>query len=616
MICTPLLVRHPAPHPTESLPGYMLRLAEENGYPSPWRVCLLAGLKQNEIRTSGFQVEKLAAVSNQPSSRLREISFSAPSERPRWARLLNHPVVPTDLSLMECRICPDCVAELGFIEAHWHLRLMLACPKHLRLALVQCSSCGKALRWFRPGLLECQCGASLLRQCVNSIAADQASLLAVIRAKVIGEECRGGNPTSLPLANLCAMDVRSLLATIRILGKYQLLADGADATADERQIVFAATLALSDWPNKFVHLLRSLGEQPGVAASGSVGKQFDGIYRSLTKNKAIVKGQVGFLRAAFIDFVQNHWGLGFVDRKLSRSATGHESRYITLAEFARRVGVQPRTAARLLNSGTHASRRVPCGRSNRVIVDTVSDGAIVKSPGLILRTRDAARQLSLPVSVILELRRLGVFQVRNLPPEYPGWHERDVADFERSLTGVNATSGAAKSTETIALSKFMNNRHLSPVLKAGLIRNLFLRAIPVVGCRQPCIGALQIPIESYRQYVSLASQIETGTSSIAEVARELSCDPATLPGLVRLGHLRAIRTARALRIDNQSVSEFASAYTCLAPHSNSLGTSTRALMRKCRERGLDMLLVERKGRSTFQAFIRNSDLHHVVKPAA
>ena len=75
---TPLLVRHPAPYPTESLVGYVLRLAEENGYASPWSVYSLAGLKQNEIRTSGFKLEKLAAIINRPASELESIGFSAP----------------------------------------------------------------------------------------------------------------------------------------------------------------------------------------------------------------------------------------------------------------------------------------------------------------------------------------------------------------------------------------------------------------------------------------------------------------------------------------------------------------------------------------------------------
>jgi hypothetical protein len=120
---TPLLVRHPAPYPTESLVGYVLRLAEENGYNSPWSVYNLAGLKQNEIWTTGFKLAKLAAIINRPASELDHIRFSAPVNQPRWARLLRHCLVPTDLNIVNPGLCPRCVADKGFIEAHWHLTL-------------------------------------------------------------------------------------------------------------------------------------------------------------------------------------------------------------------------------------------------------------------------------------------------------------------------------------------------------------------------------------------------------------------------------------------------------------------------------------------------------------
>src|ERR1035441_10224366 len=121
---TPLLFRHPAPHPTESLVGYVLRLSEVNGYNSMWSVYNLAGLKQNEVRTCGFKVEKLAAIVNRSSSELDKIGFSAPPDQPRWARLLGHSVVPTDLNILTSGLCPSCVAEKGFIDAQWHLTLM------------------------------------------------------------------------------------------------------------------------------------------------------------------------------------------------------------------------------------------------------------------------------------------------------------------------------------------------------------------------------------------------------------------------------------------------------------------------------------------------------------
>src|ERR1019366_7679275 len=157
----PLLVRHPATNPTESLVGYALRLSEKNGYVSPWSLCQLAGMRQRELQTAGIKIEKLAAVANRSVFELNRIAFS-PGDNRKLFSLLGHRLTSTDLSISQPSICPRCIAEKGFIEAHWHLKLMVACPSHQCVATSHCPNCAKRLRWFRPGLLECECGGNLL----------------------------------------------------------------------------------------------------------------------------------------------------------------------------------------------------------------------------------------------------------------------------------------------------------------------------------------------------------------------------------------------------------------------------------------------------------------------
>jgi hypothetical protein len=138
---TPLLVRHPAPYPTESLLGYVLRLTEKNGYPSPSAVCRLAGIKQNDLGAIGLRVERLAAIASCGVADLNQIAFALSVNGRRSSQLLGHRLVPTELSLAKPRLCPQCVAEKGFIEAHWHLELMVACPIHRCLATSECPKC-------------------------------------------------------------------------------------------------------------------------------------------------------------------------------------------------------------------------------------------------------------------------------------------------------------------------------------------------------------------------------------------------------------------------------------------------------------------------------------------
>ena len=183
---TPLLVRHPAPFLTESLFGYILRLSEENGYTTPWSLLLLAQIRQHEARSTGIQVAKLAQVSNRPQTELESISYRWPGDRPRSCRLLGHLLTPWELVVTRPKLCPECVAEKGFIEAHFDLALMTGCPVHSRSLLSRCPGCMKPLRWFRPGLLECHCGASLRNADLPAISGAEADLLDIMRRKTLG----------------------------------------------------------------------------------------------------------------------------------------------------------------------------------------------------------------------------------------------------------------------------------------------------------------------------------------------------------------------------------------------------------------------------------------------
>lgn len=106
----PLLVRHPPPHPTESLFGYVARLTEANGYASPRDLYRLAGMNRNETSASNFCFSKFAAISNHPAYWLERIACkSSQSEFPILG-LLGNTVGASDLTLTGARVCPDCVA--------------------------------------------------------------------------------------------------------------------------------------------------------------------------------------------------------------------------------------------------------------------------------------------------------------------------------------------------------------------------------------------------------------------------------------------------------------------------------------------------------------------------
>ena len=430
-----LLVRHPAPHPTESLIGYVLRLSEENGYDSPWSVYSLAGLKQNEIRTSGFKLHKLASIVNRSSSQLDRIGFSGPLDQLRSACLLGNRLIPSDLKIANPRLCPRCVAEIGFVEAHWHLTFMTGCPVHLCMPAKCCPKCFKQPRLFRRGLLECSCGGNLLECNLPPIPKVDAALLDIIRRKVLGLGANDENPLSLPQKQLMAMNLRAMLVVVRALGKYRLIADGSTNLENEPQLVSASAHVLADWPRKFIELLQDLGKQLQPSPKGGVRGQFEPIYCALFKNRAIDPiDQTGFLREAFLEFAENYWGRGYVDPKLLKQARGETaSRFVTRSEFAARVGIHNLTASRLLEEHKVPARRIQCGKSERILVDMSQNVFRRPSPGKIHRARNAAKQLGLSVGVLKALKKSGIFEFNHHLPTKGGYHELDIEAFKTRL---------------------------------------------------------------------------------------------------------------------------------------------------------------------------------------
>ena len=294
------------------------------------------------------------------------------------------------------------------------MTLMIGCPVHGCMPATFCPKCGKRLRLFRRGLLECGCGADLIGCDLPPIPKEDAALLDSIRRKVLGVPANAENPLSFPQDQLLAMSLRSMLVVVRALGKHRLIADGCASLEDERQIVSAAARVLCDWPRNFIRLLTDTGKKLNPSGNGGVRTQFEAIYRALFKNRAIEpRDQTDFLRVAFLEFAEHHWDRGYVDPKLLAQVRSKvECRFITQSEFAAKAGIATATASRWLRDKKMPSRRVRCGKSERILVDFHCNTVPRPSPGKTYWERDVAKRMGLSVGVLRALKNEPVSEIR------------------------------------------------------------------------------------------------------------------------------------------------------------------------------------------------------------
>jgi hypothetical protein len=368
-----------------------------------------------------------------------------------------------------------------------------------------------------------------------------------------------------------------------------------------------------DWPTNFIALLLDIGERLPPGGTGAVRKQFEPIYSSLFRNRAINPSeQTDFVRVAFLEFAENHWDRGYVDPKLLKQARGKvRSRFLTQSEFAAQVGIHNLTASRLLKDQKVPSRRVQCGKSERILVDFSRNVIPHTCPGKIYMGRDAAKRMGLSVGVLRALKESGIFGFNHLLPTKGGFHELDIEAFRKRLLALAPPQMPASSSanEYIAVKTVMGGHYDPPEVKVDVLRALLAGSLAIVGNADGTIAGLLIERAEYHRFVTVArSRVAGDTMPPDSVEKHLLCEASTVPGLLQMGLLEGHRAPTGLRITNGSVEAFKTKYVSLASIANSIGTtSSRALMRLCERNGIKLLLVPRTGRGVQQPFIQVLD---------
>jgi TniQ len=257
------LTRHPAPFSTESLIGYALRLSELNGLSSIVSLFRKMGVPEGMITESRIDKEALSALTGHA---VRQFEATAILADGPHVRILGHRLKHPEVSVSSAKFCPACAVDKGYIDVHFQLSVMVACPEHRCALLSKCPNCGDSIRWTRRGLLRCQCAQDLSSATLPSIGESEALLLDIVRRKLLGLRLAENPKLGLPSRDLEGMALYHLIGLIWRLGEHRLMGYGHPGLADESAMVHAAAEVLSDWPGNFENLLIDLGAlgRPGV----------------------------------------------------------------------------------------------------------------------------------------------------------------------------------------------------------------------------------------------------------------------------------------------------------------------------------------------------------------
>ncbi|MBA3014899.1 MAG: TniQ family protein [Proteobacteria bacterium] len=615
-----LLVRTPSPFATESLWGFALRVSEENGYDNPRHILKLAGFNQYERKTASFPFNKLATILGKDQSDLEPIAYSKNSGNNSreffiLGKSLGNSLKHYPLRLTKPSFCPHCVAETGHLDACWDINLSVACPKHKCQVINKCHICGKDLRWFRPGLLRCNCGALLSDSPRIEVNSPVTELMAILFAKIHGKSVSNiNNPNNFPIREMEEISLRSFLLVIPALGRFNLVGHLSTAEITPINLVASAAEVFTNWPFGYHDFLRKLGAHANYDKHPTIGlrKYFENYYSSMFKQRTSHK-YIEFLRDEFVNFGLNEWGESVVDKKMMRGMPISKERFVSSAELSRQLGVSIRTVKKWAQKGKIEIKEVMANTQKRYLVDLENLFIPPKVKGRVIRMREAAAFIGIPVSVLKGLRESGHYDIQHMPRQKPGFHEADLNVFRFNLLNLSPLirESITGNNDFITFAHIMEQLQFwSKSGKADFVRDYLIGEIHSAGRIGDSVEQIIFKKNDVLKYIqSCRVAYSACTISRKNAADRIKCDIQAIPGLIEKGYLFGQQQKPSrLRVDGKSVDHFSKNYISLGHLATQVNSTSSKLLQICTQLNVTVVPIPRSYKGGTAAFIKRSDL--------
>ena len=573
-----ILPRHPRIGPTEGILAYQLRLSEVNGYESPLQLRHFAGIHPAESIASANALAKLAAVTRLPA----ELVGNGDGDSLLVRCPLELEFLKAAENGMEARVCPDCIKEKGFIEAHWTIPQMYACPIHRRMALRSCSSCRTPLSWYRLGLSRCCCGAELVAA-GETINEGEAVLLDVIRRKALALPQSAPPVGGMPITDLNRIDLMVLLRLIHMLARLQ----GGSERSDSQQTLRLAMCVLEMWPRGLVRLLDPA--ELGRTQQEQYQRRVNDAYRILCDGTHQRRTQCRFIGAVILEYAFTRWGYRHTrfDEYESSLPTGLLDTTIKCQVAA--IG-----------------RRGMRGQSSAVIRTAAPSSPFQRDA---VNSAWASYRLNIPENVLHVLSRTGTLRSHRVGLAEDQFLRSDLATFEQQLidSAKGSESACGSLDEHVSLNSILHWEGVSASTRAALLEAVIAGHLNV---ERGTAGRANHLLLHRRSYVDFLSRLAcpAGTVTPREAAKMIGCPEATIPGLVRMGLLQAAVAGTTWQIDSDSLNLFDREYLFLLALARQEHTCREWLRRACQIHRIPTLWPVTAIGSGKQPFIRRKYL--------
>lgn len=270
----------------ESLRGYLLSLAIQNGYRSlATLLAISASPKSRPSTFDTFDLGPLAELTAQPESSLRSLIYAHSINSSRI--FLGQKIPSFLISSDRLKFCPVCIQEAPIFKAVWDLQLSVVCHEHGNYLVSECGECKRSTSWFGSPWYQCNCRYDLRNSPVKHADPDVINFSRYLMWSFLGEPKPQGSQLPAEMGNIPPGNLHWIVTMIGcwanglVKGK---ISRRLESLPSEQRIetISRAKDIFTDWPSNFHDFLthsRRLFHQP--SAKSFMQREFGALYQTI-----------------------------------------------------------------------------------------------------------------------------------------------------------------------------------------------------------------------------------------------------------------------------------------------------------------------------------------------
>lgn len=565
------LVIRPKPHPIESLRGYVLRLTEENGYPTTDYI--LSTMHGHQFRATVGRLDArplttLAMISEEEAARLT----LHPGENPRaYVRVQGNIVPAQEVVTAHPKICPKCLAENGFCESFWDLAQAVACPIHKVMLINSCEGCQRPMTWTRAKIKECRCGRDLTKLSTKKAPSALCDLMTTLRHQVYRDEQHAPLPPAMEHLRHLSLQKLCKLLWVMTSTIYKHKNHGTKAYPPKARHHYVEHLertaqALMDWPTGYqAYLSETYSDRLNNSAEfPNFRSLFNWLLIRLIKCDDGYGRDYSFLLEQTYRFGADYWTRGAMLRSEEDAWMLPENfHWGTMSEATHILDMHMNTLKKMIDAGDIPTRQILRPSGKQVVhLDLEWARRQKKSAHKPVSIRVASKDLGISISVLKKLRGMGIFQ--DSYRTFPGAMAlEDIEMFSTKLKSMTKNKRRVKGSDTITIYEAMRQFDATIDERAHFAKKVMENVDLVVGKCGDGLGNMQILTSTAVEILGNDLAAARTCIQIGEASKRLKCTIAEATSLKKAGYLAEDNSRGRRQFCKSSFEEFDKNYEVL-----------------------------------------------------